>query len=89
MFNNSEGKNLILPILSKLTSWSHPEFLARGENVIINFLADLKERLLYINKGFSAKIVFLLDAGFYRAAVLKQLLNLKFSFIVMEWKIEI
>ena len=79
----TEGKNLILPILSKLTSWSHPEFLARSENVIINnFLADLKELLLCVNKGFSAKVVFLLDAGFYRATILKHLLALKFSFIV-------
>lgn len=77
------GKNFILPILSKLTSWSHPEFLAQSENIIINnFLVNLKERLLCINKDFSAKIIFLLDAGFYRTAVLKQLSNLKISFIV-------
>lgn len=79
----AEGKNLILPILSKLTSWSHPEFLARSENVIINnFLADLKERLLCINKDFSAKVVFLLDAGFYRAVLIKHLLKLEISFII-------
>jgi hypothetical protein len=77
----NEGKNLTMPLLDKLASWTKPGF--RSENEIINNVLDsLKERLLSVNGALSKKIILLLDAGFYRTVIVKYLLKLKFSFII-------
>jgi hypothetical protein len=68
-------------LLDKLTSWNHPGF--ESENIIINnFLNLLKDRLLALNNKNLSKIIFLLDAGFYRTNIIKYLLKLKLPFII-------
>lgn len=77
----AKGKSLTLPLLDKLASWTQPEF--RSENDIINnFLLALKERLGSVDKSLLNEVVFLLDAGFYRTTIIKQLLKLKLLFII-------